>query len=105
MKSEIGNIVSLLFRDKYPQKANDRLDKKERMKLQRELPVLINSKSDPIILNEEKPINYPPRFEDEFKLDGNLSSSWLVWLQRAMWTIDYRKEKNQFILSEPILRQ
>jgi hypothetical protein len=46
MQSRIGYIVKLLFNDKYPKKDTDKLDKKVRLKLQKELAILKNECHD-----------------------------------------------------------
>lgn len=40
MSSRIGYIVKLLFKDKYPENELDKLDKKDRLRLQKELSFL-----------------------------------------------------------------
>lgn len=92
MKSEIGFIVNYLFRDKYPKTVNDRLNGKQRIKLQKSLSNLINcNESIPIILSEEKLIEYPPRFEDEFEFNKELNNFWLFWLQKTFRKLYYGK--------------
>lgn len=76
IKSEIGVIVDRLFRDKYPENKLDILDKKDRVKLQKELaqikyithrPEVILS---PGIYNLDGSLQEPPmRYEDEICLN------------------------------------
>ncbi len=73
IKSEIGFIVYLLFRDKYSRNPSHSLIAKERMRLQKNLSTLINSPADKCDLEfcnaENSNVSFPPRYEDEYKFN------------------------------------
>lgn len=73
MKSQIGEIVSRLFKDKYSRNALYMLDSKKRMNLQRELSNLINAPEDKCDLEfcnaENSNVSIPVPYEEEYKFN------------------------------------
>jgi len=75
IKSEIGFIVSILFKDKYLKNFNNELNANDRMKLQKQLSILINTtdlseiKLSGNCYNQDGTVSeIPPVYEQEYSL-------------------------------------